>query len=136
MVRNEHRYRRPQAGGAEKLLAERAYLHEAQRLGQVGSWAFNTPSGYLLRIFGYRSLMKEIRRWRCFEERVHPQDLPSFEGNGQQGQEERKRPIMSSDYRICSSGGIDKAPRAQCGPPCLLAIPRLTSLSILAPPWT
>ena len=75
MVRNEHRYRRPHAAGAEKLLAERAYLHEAQRLGQVGSWAFNTPSGYLLRIFGYDP-DEEIRRWRCFGSAFIPRIFP------------------------------------------------------------
>ena len=48
MVRNEHRYRRPQAGGEEKLRQSEGYLSEAQRLSRTGSFGWRVSTGQIV----------------------------------------------------------------------------------------
>src|SRR6266850_449937 len=86
----------------EKLQRSEAYLHEAQRLGHVGSWAFNTPSGYLLRIFGYDPDEKNPTV-EMFRERIHPEDLPSFEEMANKARSEKTD--YEFDYRIVLPDG-------------------------------
>src|SRR6266850_7091880 len=87
----------------EKLQRSEAYLHEAQRLGHVGSWASNAPSGYLLvspeflRIFGYDP-GEEKPTLEMFRERIHPEDLPSFEEMDNKARSEKTD--YEFDYRI------------------------------------
>ena len=81
----------------EKLQRSEAYLHEAQRLGHVGSWASNAP-----RDISFESLatilMKRIRRWRCFESAFIPRIFPpSRKWPTRPG---AKRPIMSSTIEL------------------------------------
>jgi PAS domain S-box-containing protein len=63
----------------EKLRQNQAYLHESQRLGHMGSWAYNDSSGALfaspelLRIFG-RDPDHEKPTLEMFRGSVHPED--------------------------------------------------------------
>jgi PAS domain S-box-containing protein len=65
--------------GEEKLRQNEAYLHESQRLGHMGSWAYNVSSGELfaspelLRIFG-RDPDQEKPTTEMFRHYVHPED--------------------------------------------------------------
>jgi formate hydrogenlyase transcriptional activator len=86
----------------EKLQRSEAYLHEAQRLGHVGSWASNAPSGYLLRIFGYDPDEKNPTL-EMFRERIHPEDLPSFEEMANKARSEKTD--YEFDYRIVLPDG-------------------------------
>jgi PAS domain S-box-containing protein len=67
----------------EKLRRSEAYLHEAQRLGHMGSFATNVSSGAFipspefLRIFGFDPDEKNPTV-EMFRERIHPADLPSL----------------------------------------------------------
>jgi PAS domain S-box-containing protein len=68
-------------GEAErKLRRSEAHLHDAQSLGQMGSWASNVSSGAffasreLLRMFGLDPDEEKPTR-EMFQERVHPEDL-------------------------------------------------------------
>jgi PAS domain S-box-containing protein len=63
----------------EKLRQSQAYLHESQRLGHIGSWAYNVSTGTLfaspelLRIFG-RDPDREKPTMEMFRGNVHPED--------------------------------------------------------------
>jgi PAS domain S-box-containing protein len=63
----------------EKLRQNEAYLHESQRLGHMGSWAYNVSSGALLaspellRIFG-RDPDQEKPTVEMFRGSTHPED--------------------------------------------------------------
>ncbi len=67
----------------EKLRQSEAYLHEAQKLGRMGSWAHNAISGSffaspeLLRIFG-REPNEEKPTWEMLRECIHPGDRPLY----------------------------------------------------------
>src|ERR1700726_3810236 len=67
----------------EKLRQSEAYLHEAQKLGRMGSWAHNAISGTffaspeLLRIFG-RDPNEKIPSRDMLRECIHPEDRPSY----------------------------------------------------------
>ena len=86
----------------EKLQRSEAYLHEAQRLGHVGSGASNAPSGYLLRIFGYDPDEKNPTL-EMFRERIHPEDLSSFEEMANKARSEKTD--YEFDYRIVLPDG-------------------------------
>ena len=66
-----------------KLQRSEASLHEAQRLGHMGSFATSVSSGAfivspeLLRIFGFDPVEKNPTV-EMFRERIHPADLPSL----------------------------------------------------------
>ena len=66
-----------------KLQRSEASLHEAQRLGHMGSFATSVSSGAfivspeLLRIFGFDPVEKNPTV-EMFRERIHPDDLPSL----------------------------------------------------------
>jgi PAS domain S-box-containing protein len=65
--------------GEEKLRQNQAYLQESQRIGHMGSWAYNVSSGELLaspellRIFG-RDPDQEKPIMEMFRSNVHPED--------------------------------------------------------------
>jgi PAS domain S-box-containing protein len=67
----------------EKLRQSEDYLHEAQKLGRMGSWAHNAISGTffaspeLLRIFGRNSHGEKPTR-EMLRECIHPDDRPSY----------------------------------------------------------
>src|SRR4029077_11178162 len=67
----------------ENLRQSEAYLHEAQKLGQMGSWAHNDSSGNffaspeLLRIFG-RAPNEEKPTREMLQECIHPGDRPLY----------------------------------------------------------
>src|SRR5882757_8864584 len=67
----------------ERLRQSEDYLHEAQKLGRMGSWAHNTISGTffaspeLLRIFG-RDPHAEKPTREMLRAYIHPEDRPSY----------------------------------------------------------
>src|SRR3984893_7475059 len=67
----------------QKLRQSEDYLHEAQKLGRMGSWAHNAISGTffaspaLLRIFGRNSHGEKPTR-EMLRECIHPDDRPSY----------------------------------------------------------
>jgi len=68
----------------EKLRRSEAHLHDAQRLGQMGSWAHSDSSGAffasreLLRIFGRDPDENKTTREMILEQ-IHPDDLAPFQ---------------------------------------------------------
>jgi PAS domain S-box-containing protein len=68
----------------ERLRQSEAYLHEAQKLGRMGSWAHNAISGSsfaspeLLRIFGRDPNEEKPTREEMIRECIHPVDRPLF----------------------------------------------------------
>jgi PAS domain S-box-containing protein len=68
----------------EKLRRSEAHLHDAQRLGHMGSWASDDASGAffasreLLRIFGRDPDEKKTTR-EMLREHIHPDDLAPFQ---------------------------------------------------------
>jgi len=118
LVRKRHRYPGQKAGRREAEASE-AYLHEAQRLGHMGSWAHNVSSGTLfaspelLRIFG-RDPDEEKLTVEKFRERIHPEDRPFIEEVANKCTNEK------IDFEVTTElffGRLDKE-RVQCGPPC------------------
>jgi len=67
----------------ERLRQSEDYLHEAQKLGRMGSWAHNAISGTffaspeLLRIFGRDSHAEKPTR-EMLRACIHPEDRPSY----------------------------------------------------------
>jgi PAS domain S-box-containing protein len=68
----------------EKLRRSEAHLHDAQRLGQMGSWASNDSTGAffasreLLRIFGRDPDETKTTR-EMFQQNIHPDDRAPFQ---------------------------------------------------------
>jgi len=95
----------------EKLKQSEAYLHEAQRLGHMGSWAHNVSSGTLfaspelLRIFG-RDPDEEKLTVEKFRERIHPEDRPFIEEVANKSTNEKTD--FEFDYRIVLPEGSIK----------------------------
>src|ERR1700738_4368917 len=95
----------------EKLRQSEAYLHEAQKLGRMGSWAHNAISGdffaspELLRIFGHDpndgSPTREMLR-----ECIHAGDRPLYVEMFSKATSERVD--WTSDYRIVLPDGSTK----------------------------
>ena len=92
----------------EKLRRSEAHLHDAQRLGQMGSWAFNDSSGSffasreLLRIYGRDPDEKKTTR-EMLREHVHPDDLAPFEEVISKAR--REKTGYEFDFRIILPGG-------------------------------
>jgi PAS domain S-box-containing protein len=92
----------------EKLQRSEAYLHEAQRLGHIGSFATNVSSGAFipspefLRIFGFDPDEKNPTV-EMFRERIHPADLPSVLEMVKKARSEKTE--YELDYRIVLPDG-------------------------------
>jgi PAS domain S-box-containing protein len=92
----------------EKLRRSEAYLHEAQRLGHIGSFATNVSSGAFipspefLRIFGFDP-NTEKPTVEMFRERIHPADLPSLLEMFNKARTEKTE--YELDYRIVLPDG-------------------------------
>src|SRR4029077_4745588 len=92
----------------ENLRQSEAYLHEAQKLGQMGSWAHNDSSGNffaspeLLRIFG-RAPNEEKPTREMLQECIHPGDRPLYVEMVTQANSEKAG--WDFDYRIVLPDG-------------------------------
>jgi PAS domain S-box-containing protein len=92
----------------ESLRRSEAYLHEAQRLGHMGSFATNVSSGAFipspefLRIFGFDPDEKNPTI-EMFRERIHPADLPSLLEMVKKARSEKIE--YELDYRIVLPDG-------------------------------
>jgi PAS domain S-box-containing protein len=95
----------------EKLRQSEAYLHEAQKLGRMGSWAHNISSGSffaspeLLRIFG-RDPNEEKPTREMLRECIHPGDRPFYVEMVTKATNEKAD--WDFDYRIVLPGGTIK----------------------------
>jgi PAS domain S-box-containing protein len=95
----------------EKLRQSEAYLHEAQKLGRMGSWAHNAISGSfvaspeLLRIFG-RDPNEENPTREMFQECIHPGDRPLYVEVVTKAMSEKAD--WDFDYRIVLPDGSTK----------------------------
>ncbi len=94
--------------GEEKLRQNEAYLRESQRLGHIGSWAFNVFSGDLfaspefLRIFG-RDPDQEKPTVEMFRGNVHPEDRAYVDETINRAM--REKTDFGIDHRIILPGG-------------------------------
>jgi len=92
----------------EKLRRSEAHLHDAQRLGQMGSWAFNDSSGAffasreLLRIFG-RDPDEKKTTSEMLREHIHPDDLAPFQEVASKAR--REKTGYEFDFRIVLPDG-------------------------------
>lgn len=92
----------------ESLRRSEAYLHEAQRLGHMGSFATDVSSGAFipspefLRIFGFDPDGKNPTV-EMFRERIHPADLPSILEMVKKARSEKTE--YELDYRIVLPDG-------------------------------
>ena len=100
-----------------KLRRSEAYLLEAQRLSHMGTWVHDVTSGItfaspeLLRIFGHdpdqykptRGMLLEVRDPNIFRERVHPEDVASFDA--ERLNKTKAEPTRQLDYRIVLPDG-------------------------------
>jgi PAS domain S-box-containing protein len=97
--------------GEEKLRQSEAYLHESQRLGHMGSWAYNVSSGALigspelLRIFG-RDPDQEKLIVEMFRGSVHPEDRAYVDETIDKAM--REKTDFAFDHRIVLPGGSIK----------------------------
>src|SRR5712671_153579 len=95
----------------EKLRQSEAYLQESQRLGHMGSWAYNVSSGALFaspelfRIFG-RNPDQEKPTMRMFRDSVHPDDRDYVEE--MLNKAVREKTDFGFDHRIVLPGGSIK----------------------------
>jgi len=95
----------------ENLRQSEAYLHEAQKLGRMGSWAQNVISGNffasreLLRIFG-RDPNEEKPTWEMLRECIHPGDRPLYVETVNKATSEKAD--WDFDYRIVLPDGSIK----------------------------
>jgi PAS domain S-box-containing protein len=95
----------------ENLRQSEAYLHEAQKLGRMGSWAHNAISGTffaspeLLRIFG-RDPNGEKPTREMLRECIHPGDWPSYVEMVTKATNEKAN--WEFDYRIVLPDGSIK----------------------------
>jgi PAS domain S-box-containing protein len=95
----------------EKLRQSEAYLHEAQKLGRMGSWAQNVVSGSffaspeLLRIFG-RDPNEENPTREMLRECIHPGDRPWYVEMVTKATSEKAD--WDFDYRIVLPDGSTK----------------------------
>jgi PAS domain S-box-containing protein len=95
----------------EKLRQSEAYLQESQRLGHMGSWAYNVSSGALFaspelfRIFG-RNPDQEKPTVRMFRDSVHPDDRDYVEE--MLNKAIREKTDFGFDHRIVLPGGSIK----------------------------
>ncbi len=95
----------------EKLRQSEAYLQESQRLGHMGSWAYNVSSGALFaspelfRIFG-RNPDQEKPTVRMFRDSVHPDDRDYVEE--MLNKAVREKTDFGFDHRIVLPGGSIK----------------------------
>jgi PAS domain S-box-containing protein len=95
----------------EKLRQSEAYLHEAQKLGRMGSWAHNVSSGgffaspELLRIFG-RDPNEEKPTREMLREHIHPGDWPFYIEMVTKATSEKAN--WDFDYRIVLTDGSIK----------------------------
>ena len=94
--------------GEEKLRQNEAYLRESQRLGHIGSWAYNFSSGELLaspeflRIFG-RDPDQEKPTVEMFRGSVHPEDQAFTDETINKAM--RERMDFALDHRIVLPDG-------------------------------
>jgi PAS domain S-box-containing protein len=92
----------------ERLRRSEAHLHDAQRLGQMGSWAFNDSSGALfaspelLRIVG-RDPGERKTTWEMLLERIDPDDVAPFEEVTSKAR--REKTGYEFDFRILLPDG-------------------------------
>ena len=92
----------------EKLRRSEAHLHDAQRLGHMGSWASNDSSGAffasreLLRIFGRDPDEKKTTR-EMLREHIHPDDLAPFREMASKAR--REKAGYEFDFRIVLPDG-------------------------------
>ena len=92
----------------EKLRRSEAHLHDAQRLGHIGSWAFNDSSGAffaspeLLRIVGRDPEEKKTTR-EMIREHVHPGDRARLEEVASKAR--REKTGYEADFRIVLPDG-------------------------------
>ena len=95
----------------EKLRQNEAYLHESQRLGHMGSWAYNVSSGALfaspelLRIFG-RDPDQENPTVEMFRGSTHPEDRDYVEEMLNKAM--REKTDFEFEHRIVLPGGSIK----------------------------
>jgi PAS domain S-box-containing protein len=95
----------------EKLRQNEAYLQESQRLGHMGSWAFNISSGVLfaspelLRIFG-RDPDQEAPTVEMFRGSAHPEDRAYVEEMLNKAM--REKTDFAFDHRILLPDGSIK----------------------------
>jgi PAS domain S-box-containing protein len=100
---------REQAEG--KLKRSEAHLHEAQRLGRMGSWAHNVPRGTfvaspeLLRMVG-RDPDEAIPNEEMLRKSIHPEDRPFIEEAFRQARSEKTD--FEFDHRIVLADGSIK----------------------------
>jgi PAS domain S-box-containing protein len=97
--------------GEEKLRQNEAYLQESQRLGHMGSWAYNVSSGELfaspelLRIFG-RDPDQEKATTEMFRGNVHPEDRAYVDDTIDKAM--REKTDFAIDHRIVLPDGSIK----------------------------
>ena len=95
----------------EKLRRSEAHLHDAQSLGQMGSWSSNVSSGAffasreLLRIFGFDPDEEKPTR-EMFQEKIHPDDLTPLQEVA--GKAVREKTNYEFDFRILFPNGSIK----------------------------
>jgi PAS domain S-box-containing protein len=95
----------------EKLRQNQAYLHESQRLGHTGSWAYNVSSGALfaspelLRIFG-RDPSQEEPTLEILRGSVHPEDRAYVDETIDKAM--REKTDFGFDHRIVLPNGSIK----------------------------
>jgi PAS domain S-box-containing protein len=95
----------------EKLRQNQAYLHESQRLGHMGSWAYNVSSGALfaspelLRIFG-RDPSQEEPTLEILRGSVHPEDRAYVDETIDKAM--REKTDFGFDHRIVLPNGSIK----------------------------
>ncbi len=97
----------------ETLRRSEAYLAEAQKLTQSGSWAWNVRTGdafwsqEMFRILGYDPDKTKPTRSH-FLERVHPEDRPLIEQKAKSQSNGFEKVDAEADYRIVLSDGTIK----------------------------
>jgi PAS domain S-box-containing protein len=115
-------------GVEEKLRQSEAYLHEAERLGHMGSHAHDLSSRItfaspeLLRIFGHvpdpdgppQGMLIEVRDRNAFLGRIHPEDRHSFDEMDNRGKSAKTDYEM--DYRIVLPDGSIRHCHTVCHP--------------------
>jgi PAS domain S-box-containing protein len=103
----------------EALRNSEAYLAEAQRLSQTGSWAWNADQGITYwseecyRVLGFDP-KDGLPRAEEFFQRIHPDDQPGFMELVETGIREKAE--WEADYRIVHPGGPVRDIHVVCHP--------------------
>jgi PAS domain S-box-containing protein len=103
----------------EELRRSRAYLAEAQKLSQTGSWAWS-PEGHITywseecyRVLGFDP-QDGLPRSEEFFQRIHPDDLPAFSELAWKAVRENAQ--LETDYRVVHPDGSVRVIHVVGGP--------------------